>query len=292
MDIEDHNIYEFGPFCLIPKEHHLLCGEEVIPLKPKAFDLLVVLVQNSGHLVTKDELMRQVWPDTAIEENNLNVNISLLRKALQSKEGSAQEEYIKTIHRRGYRFVAEVKISQGSRTDLELKEEGLDEHAVELSRQPLPDEEIGRDLNEMSDKGGTRRRITIGRPHVILVLLGLLLLLGILTYVLLSSLQKPPQINSVAIITTPSPGRQFIIRIDGDGFDPDAVQVIVTGPGCKKFGSCTVPNEVLHNFGSVTITQIENVPLTIGAGENQIFVQNGPKGAVSNGLIVTVPDKK
>ena len=81
--------FEFGDFVLVPKERLLLCGGEPVPLTAKAFDLLVVLVRRSGHLVTKDELFEEVWPNIFVQETNLTVNISALRKALE--RGSQRE---------------------------------------------------------------------------------------------------------------------------------------------------------------------------------------------------------
>jgi DNA-binding winged helix-turn-helix (wHTH) protein len=77
-----NHLYEFGPFRLDPSEHALLRDGQVIPLRPKVFDILLVLVQNHGHLVEKDELMRLVWAEQFVEEGNLNKNVSMLRQAL------------------------------------------------------------------------------------------------------------------------------------------------------------------------------------------------------------------
>jgi Tol biopolymer transport system component/DNA-binding winged helix-turn-helix (wHTH) protein len=101
------HLYEFGPFRLDTAEHLLLRDGTPVALTPKAFETLVVLVRNSGHLVYKDDLMREVWPDTVVEENNLDKSISALRKALG--EESPEHTYIETVRRRGYRFVANVK---------------------------------------------------------------------------------------------------------------------------------------------------------------------------------------
>jgi TolB-like protein/DNA-binding winged helix-turn-helix (wHTH) protein/tetratricopeptide (TPR) repeat protein len=96
--------YEFGPFRLDPAEHKLRRGNEIVPLTPKAFDTLLVLVQNSGHLVEKGQLIRMLWPDTFVEEGSLSNNIFLLRKAFG--EGPV---FIETVPRRGYRFVGAVR---------------------------------------------------------------------------------------------------------------------------------------------------------------------------------------
>ena len=74
--------FAFGPFLLDTRERRLLRDGEVVPLTLKAFDLLHVLVENPGHLLHKEELLRRVWPDTVVEENNLSVQIAALRKLL------------------------------------------------------------------------------------------------------------------------------------------------------------------------------------------------------------------
>ena len=74
--------YEFGPFCLDSSERKLMRGNEVVPLTPKAFDTLLLLVRNRGHLMEKDQLLTLLWPDSFVEEGSLSNNIFLLRKAL------------------------------------------------------------------------------------------------------------------------------------------------------------------------------------------------------------------
>ena len=104
----EHQVFEFGEFVLSPQERLLLCGEEPVHLTGKAFDLLVALVRRSGHLVDKDDLLREVWPNTLVEEVNLTVNISALRKALgRGHNGNA---IIQTVPKRGYRFIAPVTV--------------------------------------------------------------------------------------------------------------------------------------------------------------------------------------
>ncbi|HET6893306.1 MAG TPA: winged helix-turn-helix domain-containing protein [Pyrinomonadaceae bacterium] len=98
--------YHFGPFQLDVSDRVLLREGESIALTPKAFDLLLALVESRGHLLSKETLIRQVWPKTFIEEDNLAVHISILRKVLG--EASNGIEYIKTWPRRGYSFVAHV----------------------------------------------------------------------------------------------------------------------------------------------------------------------------------------
>ncbi|TIV11129.1 MAG: hypothetical protein E5W00_04960, partial [Mesorhizobium sp.] len=100
--------FAFGDFLLIPEERLLLRGGEPVALTAKAFDLLVVLVRRAGHLVTKDDLFDEVWPGTFVQETNLTVNISALRKALD--DGCDGSRIIQTVPGRGYRFVAPVVV--------------------------------------------------------------------------------------------------------------------------------------------------------------------------------------
>ena len=99
--------YQFGPFQLDTAEHRLLRNGVEVQLQLKVFETLCVLVENAGRLLKKDDLLRKVWPDTVVEENNLNKNVSLLRKALG--ENTNGQSYIETVPRVGYRFVAPVK---------------------------------------------------------------------------------------------------------------------------------------------------------------------------------------
>jgi DNA-binding winged helix-turn-helix (wHTH) protein len=98
--------YRFGPFWLDVQEQRLLAGDSVVPLTPKVFDVLRALVERSGHLVEKDALLKEVWPDAFVEEGALNRSISVLRKALAEHDSGGK--YIETVPKRGYRFVAPV----------------------------------------------------------------------------------------------------------------------------------------------------------------------------------------
>ena len=97
--------YSFDVFRVDLVERLLFREDREIPLTPKVFDTLIVLLENSSHVLTKQELMQQVWPDSFVEENNLAQNISILRKALG-------EQYIQTVPKRGYRFVGDVKLQE------------------------------------------------------------------------------------------------------------------------------------------------------------------------------------
>src|ERR1041384_5394995 len=115
MNKSEFQIYEFGLFRLDASDRVLLRGDRMVHLTEKVFNILLLLVQRSGHLVTKEELMEQVWPDSVVEENNLTVSMSALRKVL----GEIQEggQYIETVSKRGYRFVAEVRAIKNETVD-------------------------------------------------------------------------------------------------------------------------------------------------------------------------------
>jgi DNA-binding winged helix-turn-helix (wHTH) protein/TolB-like protein/Tfp pilus assembly protein PilF len=186
MDETPKRSYGFGAFRLDTAERLLLRGGEVVPLTPKAFDVLVVLVEQPGHLIEKEVLLKAVWPDSFVEENNLADNISRLRKALG--EGESGQKYIETVPKRGYRFVAGVQ---------ELNDASL---AQDVPVASLP--------NEIVTSFSARKR-----TQVILGILGVLVvgLAGIGIYPLV----KPaPRIESLAVLPF-SADRQIEYLSDG-----------------------------------------------------------------------------
>lgn len=117
MSLIQKEIYEFGPFTVDPVERTALRRGAALAMTPKVFDTLVYLIRNRGRLLSKDELLKGIWPDAFVEEVNLAVNISTLRKLFG--EGPQDGRYIVTVPGRGYRFVAEVavSISEQARTE-------------------------------------------------------------------------------------------------------------------------------------------------------------------------------
>src|SRR5215831_16560963 len=104
-----HRLYEFGPYRLNSAQQVLSEGKRRIPLTPKAFQTLLVLVEAQGRVVAKDELLQKVWPDTFVEEATLAQNVFTLRKQLENQRGTI---YIETVPKKGYRFVAPVRIAE------------------------------------------------------------------------------------------------------------------------------------------------------------------------------------
>jgi DNA-binding winged helix-turn-helix (wHTH) protein len=106
VSTREKHFYEFGPFRLDMTEGQLWRGSEEISLTPKASAVLLLLVRNSGHTLTKEDFMGEVWAGSFVEEKNLADNISILRQALG--DDAKSQKYIRTIPRRGYRFVSDV----------------------------------------------------------------------------------------------------------------------------------------------------------------------------------------
>jgi DNA-binding winged helix-turn-helix (wHTH) protein/TolB-like protein/Flp pilus assembly protein TadD len=181
MTKEPAHLYEFGPFRLEVKERLLLREGEPVPLTPRAFDVLAVLVREHGKLVTKDEFLKEIWPDSFVEETNLPQNVYLLRKALGDEEYTCPK-FIETVTRHGYRFIAAVKevtggdaeliLHQRTRAEIPIKqeqEEGIREAFV-MSPGSLP----------LSSAPVPRAKIR----SVAFVALGLLAMLAALSYFL------------------------------------------------------------------------------------------------------------
>jgi DNA-binding winged helix-turn-helix (wHTH) protein/tetratricopeptide (TPR) repeat protein len=148
MERDTHpKIYEFEGFRLEEGQSRLLYKDQTVTLKPKILDLLIFLVKKRGQLIGKDELMKEIWPDAIVEENNITVSMSILRKALGDAVGN---QFIETVPRRGYRFVATVtevipEQPQASEFDLGVKIEPGDEPIDSLAIIPM--EAPDRDAN-------------------------------------------------------------------------------------------------------------------------------------------------
>ena len=135
--MDGDRLYRFGSFTFQPRTGCLTQAHKHIALTPKAADLLGVLLENSGELVTKQELMEQVWPNTFVQENSLTFHIRLIRRAL-AQEGEGRE-YIETFPKRGYRFTASVLTENAEQTRkagdqrsfVDLSEASVDQRSLE-----------------------------------------------------------------------------------------------------------------------------------------------------------------
>src|ERR1035438_2672327 len=108
QDPKTKEIYEFGPFRVDPEKETVLRAGEAVSITPKTFQILLVLIRKNKEIVTKDDLMKTVWPDTFVEEANLSRNIFMLRKALG--ETAQDHRYIVTVPGQGYRLAEDVRM--------------------------------------------------------------------------------------------------------------------------------------------------------------------------------------
>ena len=163
--------YEFGRFRINSAKRVLLRDQEIVPLTPKVFDMLMTLVESSGEVVSKDFLMKKVWPDTFVEEGNLTQHISLLRKALG--EGQNGNQYIETVARRGYRFIAPIRVSLDGGNEFEREATGIGTVTI---AEPARATTLESDSDRLS-RGGVVEHITSGaKRHKQAVFVSLLLL--------------------------------------------------------------------------------------------------------------------
>lgn len=145
MHTPTQRFYEFGPFRLETSERRLLRGGQPVQLTAKIFDILLVLVENHGHLLEKNDLIQTVWPEHFVEEGNLTRSISTLRKALEDSE--SEQRYIETVPKHGYRFVASVSEWPATSAELILKER--------ITASVVIEEEHGdRDAAAINDQAG------------------------------------------------------------------------------------------------------------------------------------------
>jgi TolB-like protein/DNA-binding winged helix-turn-helix (wHTH) protein len=121
------NLYEFDEFRLDPQSRVLRRGGTTVSLTPKAFDVLLFLIQNAGRIVTKDELMKAVWPDSFVEESNLTQTIFMVRKALDE---TSDRRYILTVQGQGYRFLVPVTEAERKAPEIEARVAVVDARSV------------------------------------------------------------------------------------------------------------------------------------------------------------------
>ena len=194
MSRQVKQLYEFGAFCLDPAEHTLLRDGQPIPLRPKVYDLLVVLVENRGHLVDKEQLMSSVWAEEFVEEGNINKNISMLRQALGESGGGTK--FIETVPKRGYRFVAEVR---------EVNNNRQAELLTQAAARPTHEHQPPRENHEQSLPLPPPMQVQVKRfnKHWIALVGVPLLVLAAIVYVVLTrqrSRSATPAVRSIVVL--------------------------------------------------------------------------------------------
>jgi DNA-binding winged helix-turn-helix (wHTH) protein/TolB-like protein/Tfp pilus assembly protein PilF len=188
------HLYDFAPFRVDATERLLMRDDQVVPLTPKVFETLLLLVENRGHTVTKEEMIARLWPESFVEEGSLSQNIFLLRKALG---GDAQgNQIIKTVPRRGYRFVADVtEVSEGE-TGLLIEQQ---RHSETVSGEPASEPGARRVFAVASSVANRSRAWTLSRRLLVVAVVGVL---AGTVYLLRTAGKAPPPatIHSIAIL--------------------------------------------------------------------------------------------
>jgi DNA-binding winged helix-turn-helix (wHTH) protein/TolB-like protein/lipoprotein NlpI len=207
MNHSSRSIFAFDQFVLAPEEQLLLRDGQPVALTPKTFGLLVALVRNSGHLVGKDELLQQVWPDTFVGEVNLSVNISALRKALGDDQ--AVTKFIETVPKRGYRFVAPVRLIGDETMEIVLRRHLKASIVTEVDESISPQgfNDNSRPLQEMETMTTSissipsRSRAEKLRHHRVALAAGAALVIAFAAMVLWRTWPKPAGLpDSVAVL--------------------------------------------------------------------------------------------
>ena len=142
MSQQTNEIYEFSSFRLDRQERLLWRDGATIPLTPKAFELLLALVERAGRLVEKEELFRTVWPEVIVEESNLSSNIALIRKTLG--DDASAPLFVETVPKRGYRFIAELRVVEAPLVQRAVSAASLDILSPALIELPQIDKNVGK----------------------------------------------------------------------------------------------------------------------------------------------------
>jgi DNA-binding winged helix-turn-helix (wHTH) protein/tetratricopeptide (TPR) repeat protein len=228
------HFYEFGPFRLELEEKLLSYEGKTVALAPKVFETLVLLIENKGRVVKKEEMMKMLWPDRYVEESNLTQNIFMLRKIFSEAPG--KDQYIETVPKRGYRFVGTVKEVQEEVKQAEEESVPVEEPESELQQErPARSDETKISIavlpmvNETGD--ATLEYLTDG-----------------ITDGLINSLSQLPQIRAIA--------RSLVYRYKGK--DVDALKV------GRELAADTVLVSRVVALGTVLIIRAELVDISTG----------------------------
>ncbi len=181
MSKQIKQFYEFGPFRIDPSQRALFRDGRLVALPPKIFETLLALVERSGQIVEKDKLIKEVWPETIVEENNLTQYISALRKTLG--DGRHEHRYIETIPRRGYRFAAEVREVRDEAAELIIR----DQTTVSLKIGEETEEIVQKPMAQAPETAGSFFRHRKLRRSILVVTTLALALAGIIFWVVVNT---------------------------------------------------------------------------------------------------------
>ena len=234
-------IYEFGEFRLIPSERILELNGETVSLPPKVFDTLILLVENHGHLIEKDEFLESVWGDTFVEEATLARTISRLRKALDKKDNN---KYIETVPKKGYRFIETVKIIDGPQT----ANENLINNKIDSSNNDSKDQANSSHINPQK---------WFAKPRVLFVGAIVLLSLTALAYMWRSGFYENKSVTSIKTMAV------LPFKTLGNAEEDKALEVAMADALITKLGNVeqivVLPTSAIYRYAETDNLNPENV---------------------------------
>jgi TolB-like protein/DNA-binding winged helix-turn-helix (wHTH) protein/Tfp pilus assembly protein PilF len=267
-----NELFEFDSYRLEPAERLLLRDGVPVPLEPKVFETLLVLIRHGGRLVTKDQLMKEVWPDTFVEESNLVRHISILRKALN--RGDAEPPYIETVPKLGYRFVGHAYAPTVEQTEVMVQ-------SAKVS--VVVEEEISSETNgwaatnthKQLEFSSTKRRWLAG---------GLTLAIaaaGVTAAAVYFRTSRTQAIDSIAILPFVNVGASAETEYISDGITESLTNSLSQLPGLKVMSR----NSVVRYKGSETNAQQAGSTLGVRAVLTGKVIQRGSDLIVSAELV-------
>jgi Tol biopolymer transport system component/DNA-binding winged helix-turn-helix (wHTH) protein len=232
--------YEFLNLQIDLQKRRLMCGEDVISLTPKEFELLILLVENAGKIVEKDELLEKIWHDTFVEEATLARNISWLRKKLANYTGEVR--IIETLPKRGYRFLPEVKINLSDQ--LFIQEETIQEFEIQESIEILPSNEnneisiidgkiVEIPKTKLLPEANVKPTVTAFGIITILLVIGSI---SLIIYYFYFSAKPNKIIQPIKIM----PFTGLNGREDSPNFSPDGKQIVYTWDGGEQLNNTDI----------------------------------------------------
>jgi TolB-like protein/DNA-binding winged helix-turn-helix (wHTH) protein/Flp pilus assembly protein TadD len=254
--------YEFGPFRLDPNRHRLFLGDEVVPLSPKAIQTLILLVENRGKLLERESLMDALWPHVIVEDANLTVTVSQLRKALN--QNGEKGEFIETIPRVGYRFVADICEVIKEPATLVPEERKLQPMTgkVEANETTAAPPELQPQISLLPEQRRPRRT---QRRLIVVLALCLIITVGAMAYRLVGSgSSAPANISSVAVLPLKNLTGDPTAEYFSDGMTESIISELSKIPELKVISRASVfifkgkeidPTEAARRLGVASIVE-------------------------------------